>query len=281
MTEQARRLRELFASGEHFIAADCYSAVTARVVEKTGFKAAYLGGHAASAFHYAIPDNGIYSQVEQIELASRIAAVIDIPLVVDADTLGETIADAFHFVRRYERAGVAGIHVEDEVNPKHSSLVNGLLPIDAMQERLEACVKARTDLVIIARCDELYPVEYGGGGSGSVEKAIERGRAYIEAGADALMYPVSTSEATAELVAALPGRILTMGPTEPGTICNLSTGWGWSGAVQTHIERCRTLFEAGELSVDIGFDDKAELIQEDLYNALIGDWARKTGRPTR
>ena len=83
-----------------------------------------------------MPDNGIFSQVEQIEQAARIAAAIDIPLIADADTLGETVADAFHFTRRYIRAGIAGFHVEDEVNPKHSTYAGGLIPIVDMQARI-------------------------------------------------------------------------------------------------------------------------------------------------
>src|SRR5580658_2450308 len=138
MTDQAKKLRDMIGAGQHFVAADVYSALTGRIVERVGFKAAYLGGHACSAFHYALPDIGIFSQVEQIEQAARIAAAIDIPLIADADTLGETVADAFHFTRRYERAGIAGFHVEDEVNPKHSSYVNGLLPIAEMQAKIEA-----------------------------------------------------------------------------------------------------------------------------------------------
>jgi len=104
MSRQAEKLRNLIDSGTHFIAADAYSALTGRIVERVGFKAAYLGGHACSAFHYAMPDNGIFSQVEQLEQAARIVSAIEIPLIADADTLGETVADAFHFTRRYERA---------------------------------------------------------------------------------------------------------------------------------------------------------------------------------
>ena len=126
MPSQAQKLRDLINLDEHFIVADAYSALTARIVERVGFKAAYLGGHACSAFHYAVPDNGIFSQVEQLDQAARIAAAVDIPLIVDADTLGETVADAFHFTRRYERAGIAGFHVEDEINPKHSAYAGGL-----------------------------------------------------------------------------------------------------------------------------------------------------------
>ena len=151
MTIQAQKLRALIDSGKPFIAADAYSAATGRVVEQVGFPAAYLGGHACSAFHYALPDYGMFSQVEQIDQASRIVAAVDIPLIVDADQLGETTADAFHFTRRHERAGIAGFHVEDEVNPKHSSYSNGLLPIAEMQAKIEACTKAREDPAFVIR----------------------------------------------------------------------------------------------------------------------------------
>src|SRR5438045_1226798 len=91
MPSPGERLRALITKGEHFICGDTYSALTGRIVEHVGFPAAYLGGHACSAFHYAVPDNGVFSQVEQIEQASRIANVIGIPLIADADPLGETV----------------------------------------------------------------------------------------------------------------------------------------------------------------------------------------------
>lgn len=283
MATPAQKLRDLFNSGEHFIAADAYSALTARIVERVGFKAAYLGGHACSAFHYAVPDNGIFSQVEQIEQASRIAAAIDIPLIADADTLGETVADAFHFTRRYARAGIAGIHVEDEVNPKHSTYDNDLTSIGDMQARIEASVKGRGDsgLVIIARCDELYAKARRGGGGGSLEEAIKRGKAYIEAGADALVFPMATPEQTSELGAALSKPIVVLGLPIPGTACTLHTGWGWMGAAMLHLERARELFETGKVTADFNMPEKNALIEQDFYDELIAEWAQKTGRPTR
>ena len=283
MASQAQKLRDLFNSGEHFIAADCYSALTARIVEHVGFKAAYLGGHACSAFHYAVPDNGVFSQVEQIDQASRIAAAIDIPLIADADTLGETVADAYHFARRYARAGIAGIHVEDETNPKHSSYNNSLCSIEDMQARLEACVKGSGDsgMVVVARCDELYPQAYRGGGTGSLEEAIKRGKAYIEAGADALVFPLANPEQTAELKAALSKPIVVLGLPIPGTACTLHTGWGWLGAAKLHMERAKELFETGKVTADLNLAEKNALIEQDFYDQLIGDWAQKTGRPVR
>jgi 2-methylisocitrate lyase-like PEP mutase family enzyme len=280
------KLRALIDKGEHFIAGDAYSALTGRIVQYVGFKAAYLGGHACSAFHYAIPDNGIFSQVEQIEQASRIANAIDIPLIADADTLGETVADAYHFTRRYIQQGIAGFHVEDERNPKHSKHVNGLVSIEDQQARIDAAVRARRDMgrdfVIIARCDELYTSEMGGGGGGSLDEAIKRGFAYAEAGADVLFFPPRPDPVPA-LVKAFGSkiRVATMGFNVPGTAFNMFTG-GWVTAAVNHLKMARELMETGKVtSATFQFPEKYELIQHPLFDDLIEQWAKKTGRPTR
>ena len=283
MTEQARKLRNLINKGEHFVVADAYSALTGRIVESVGFKAAYLGGHACSAFHYALPDNGIFSQVEQIEQAARIATAINIPLIADADTLGETTADAFHFTRRYMRAGIAGFHIEDEVNPKHSTWANGLIAIADMQVRIDACKRARegSDLVIIARCDEMYLNSQRGGGGGSIEAAKRRGLAYAEAGADALVFPRAAPEVTQELARAMPIPLCTLGSDVAGTAFTLSTGWGWLGAAQLHLSRARELMQTGMVKMDPVLEGKDELLEQPLYDALTRGWAERTGRKTR
>ena len=283
MKDQARELRNLIKSGEHFVAAEAYSALTGRIVERVGFKAAYLGGHACSAFHYAVPDNGVFSQVEQIEQAARIAGAMDIPLIADADTLGETVADAFHFTRRYVRAGIAGFHVEDEVNPKHSTWSNGLCSIEDMQARIHACVQARGDsaLVIIVRCDEMYPDARRGGGAGSIEEAKRRGKAYAEAGADVLVFPIASPQATEELASAMTVPVCTLGFNCPGTAFTLSTGWGWMGAAQLHLARAKELMETGTVKMDPNIEGKDALIEQGLYDGLTRDWAEKTGRKVR
>jgi 2-methylisocitrate lyase-like PEP mutase family enzyme len=283
MSPAAQKLRTLIESGEHFVAAEAYSALTGRIVEKVGFKAAYLGGHACSAFHYAMPDNGIFSQIEQIEQAARIAAAMDIPLIADADTLGETVADAYHLTRRYVAAGIAGYHIEDEVNPKHSSYSGGLCSIADMQARIDACVRARGDsvFVIIARCDELYPAERRGGGAGSVAEAIRRGKAYAEAGADALVYPIASPDDHAAIIREMPVPVCTLGFDLPDTAFTLSTGWGWLGAAQLHMARAKELMATGSINMDYVLEGKDELIDQTFYDDLIADWAHKTGRTVR
>ena len=286
MPTKAEKLRALIEKGEHFVCGDTFSAITGRIAEYVGFPAAYLGGHACSAFHYAVPDNGVFSQVEQIDQASRIANVMNIPLIADADTLGETVADAYHFTRRYIQQGIAGFHVEDERNPKHSKHVNGLWSIEDQQARIDAAVRARRDsgqdLVIIARCDALYPSTAGGGGSGSMEDAIKRGHAYVEAGADVLFYP-PLPDHVPELVKALGSRIpiATMGFSVPGTAFNMATG-GWVTASANHLKMMRELKETGRItSGNFNFPEKYELIDHPLYDELISEWAEKTGRESR
>ncbi len=283
MSSMAQKLRGLIAENKHFVAAEAYSALTGRIVEHVGFKAAYMGGHAASAFHYAVPDNGVYSQVEQIEQAGRIAAAMDIPLMADADTLGETVADAYHFTRRYVHAGVAGVHVEDEMNPKHSRWKNGLCRIDDMQARIDAMVRARGDsgFVIIARCDEMYGQERGGGGTQSIEEAIKRGRAYAEAGADALVYPIAGPDDHAQIVPEVGIPVCTLGFDLPDTAFTLSTGWGWLGAAQLHMARAKELMATGSVQMDHVLEGKNQLIEQDLYDGLIAEWVAKTGREGR
>lgn len=285
MQDQGKKLRDLLNSGEHFIAAEAYSALTGRIVEQVGFKAAYLGGHACSAFHYAVPDNGIFSQVEQIEQAARIAHAINIPLIADADTLGETVADAYHYTRRYIQMGIAGFHVEDERNPKHSKHVNGLCSIEDMQARIDAAVRARrdmgADLLIVARCDEMYASEMGGGGTGDMQEAIRRGHAYGEAGADAIVF-VPRPDPIPELAKAMKIPVCTLGFNIPGTAFTLSTGWGWVTAATNHLKMARELMETGSVaSANFNFPEKYDLIDQPLYDGLIEEWAEKTGRPTR
>jgi 2-methylisocitrate lyase-like PEP mutase family enzyme len=284
---KAEILRALIDKGEHFIAADAYSAITGRVVEHVGFPAAYVGGHACSAFHYAVPDNGVFSQVEQIEQAARIAHAIDIPLIADADTLGETVADAYHFTRRYIQQGIAGFHVEDECNPKHSKYVNGLCSIEDMQARIDAAARARRDtgqdLVIIARCDEMYEGARGGGGTGSMDEAIRRGHAYAEAGADALVF-VPRPEPIPALAEAMGSRIpvCTLGFSVPGTAFAISNGWGWLTATALHLKMARELMQTGKVTSAIyDLPEKYELLEHPLFDGLIEEWARETGRPSR
>jgi 2-methylisocitrate lyase-like PEP mutase family enzyme len=277
-----RRQLRLLMAGEPFLAAECYSALTARIVEEVGFRAAYMGGHGTSMMHYAIPDNGVFTPTEMVEQAGRVAEVISIPLIIDADQCGETVADVHRSVRRYEHAGVAGLHLEDEIPPKHSRWNGPLLPIGDMQARIRAAVAARRDpdFVIIVRCDELYDV--GGGGSGSLDEAIRRGVAYQEAGADAYLPTFATEEQVAAITRHVTVPVVGFGRLCPGLSFSLSTGWGTASAARQHRHWAAHLLEHGDLPPEaFEFPGKSEAIQQAPYDQVIEDWVTSTGRELR
>src|SRR5262249_54158075 len=160
--------------------------------------------------------------------ASRVAEAVDIPIIVDADQVGESVADVHRNIPRYERAGVAGVHMEDEITPKHSTFDGPLMSIVDMQARITAATEARpaSDFLIIARCDEFYNV--GGGGSGSLDEAIRRGIAYAEAGADAFLPTMATDDQITAIAAEVPIPLAGFGKLTKGLAFSLFTGWGTS-----------------------------------------------------
>jgi hypothetical protein len=114
-----------------------------------------------------------------------------------------------------------------------------------------------------------------------MEEAIARGKAYAEAGADVMVYPMATVEMTATLMAALPIPVCVLGPVVPGTAFALHTGWGWMGAAQLHLDRATELMETGSVTMGSMFPRKGEFIEQAFYDDLIAEWARKTGRQVR
>ena len=280
MTTPAAALRALINGGEPFIAADCYSALTGRIVERIGFKAAYMGGHATSMMHYAIPDNGIYLPTEAAEQAARVAEALSIPLIIDADSLGESIADVHRSIRRYEFAGVAGIHIEDEALPKHSTWDGALLEIEDMAERIAVACEARTDpdFVIIARCDELYAA--GGGGNGSIEEMARRGIAYAKAGADMFLANFADDAQLEILSREVPIPLASYGPPARGCVLGLATGWGVAGAAVAHQRYAQMIFNGQELPYqELSFEGKDDLIRQGEYDLLVERWRERKGLP--
>src|SRR5690349_15573467 len=107
MTRTTTKLRELLESERPLLFPDCNTALTARVLETVGFHAGYAGGHSTGMMHYAIPDYGVLTPTEMIDQARRMCAVVDIPLIFDADEFGGTVPGAFRSVPLYIQAGAA------------------------------------------------------------------------------------------------------------------------------------------------------------------------------
>jgi carboxyvinyl-carboxyphosphonate phosphorylmutase len=191
------RLRELMSGPAPVPAPGAYDALSARLVEAAGFPAVYMTGFGVSASLLGRPDVGLATMTEMVDAARRIVSAVGVPVIADADTGYGNALNVIRTVREYERAGVAGIHLEDQVAPKRCGHLAGkqVIAAETMVDRLRAAVEARTDpdFVLIARTDA-RAVE-------GVAAAIERGRRYRDAGADVLFIEALHSEQEIETVA--------------------------------------------------------------------------------
>jgi 2-methylisocitrate lyase-like PEP mutase family enzyme len=197
--ERGRRptLRERFAAGEMVLAPGCYDALGARLVEEAGFPAAYMTGFGSAASRLGRPDVGLMAMPEMVDNARRIVDAVDIPVVADADTGYGNAINVIRTVHEYEAAGVAAIHLEDQVMPKKCGHISGkhVVDVQEMVAKVSAAVAARRsdDLLIIARTDA-RAVE-------GLDGALARARAYRDAGADALFVEAPESESEIRAVA--------------------------------------------------------------------------------
>ncbi len=192
------RLRELLDAGQTIVAPGAFGPLAARLVEEAGFPAVYMTGFGTSAALLGRPDVGLLTMTEMADNAARIAACVDIPVLADADTGYGNPLNVIRTVGVYEAAGVAGLHLEDQVAPKKCGHMEDKQVIGAaeMAEKVRAAVEARTDpdFVIVARTDA-RAVE-------GLPAALDRGRRYRDAGADALFIEALVSEAEIEAAAA-------------------------------------------------------------------------------
>ncbi len=176
--KRSSRLRQLMDRSV-VLAPGVYNALFAKAVEHTGFDAIYVTGFGTAA-RYGYPDVGLITQTEMVQNLRHICRATTIPVVADADTGYGNIINVRRTVREYERAGVAGLHLEDQVFPKKCGFMEGkaVIPLEEHTQKIRAALDARTDpdTVIIARTDALAPNGW--------EDALARARAYREAGAD-------------------------------------------------------------------------------------------------
>jgi 2-methylisocitrate lyase-like PEP mutase family enzyme len=173
-----------------------YDALAARLVEEAGFEAVYMTGFGTAAARLGRPDVGLLTMPEMVDNAKGIARACRLPVIADADTGYGNAINVVRTVQEFEQAGVAAIHIEDQVSPKRCGHLDGkqVVPVDEMLSKIRAAVAAAgPDLVLIARTDAAA-VE-------GMEAAIDRARRYRDAGADVLFVEAATSEADIERVA--------------------------------------------------------------------------------
>jgi 2-methylisocitrate lyase-like PEP mutase family enzyme len=173
-------LRKLIKGREIVMAPGAMDSLTARLVERAGFPAVYMTGFGATASRLGMPDIGLLSQTEMTEHARNMTRAVSIPVIADADTGYGGPSNIQRTVREYVQAGVAAIHLEDQVAPKRCGQLAGIRLIDAQENaaRLHCAVEARgsDDMLIIGRTDAMPAL--------GAEEAIRRARLYQEAGVD-------------------------------------------------------------------------------------------------
>jgi 2,3-dimethylmalate lyase len=193
-----RRLRDLLAGPGPVLAPGVFDALGARLVEEAGFPAVYMTGFGTAAALLGRPDVGLLTMSEMVENAARIVAACDLPVIADADTGYGNPINVIRTVQEYERAGVAAIHIEDQVAPKKCGHMEGkqVIPSSEMEAKVRAAVAARRsdDFMIIARTDA-RAVE-------GMASAIDRARRYRDAGADVLFVEAAETEDEVAVVAA-------------------------------------------------------------------------------
>ncbi|MBP0937276.1 MULTISPECIES: methylisocitrate lyase [Streptomyces] len=194
-TPAARRraLRERLASGRLLRMPGAISPYSARLIQEAGFEAVYLSG-AVLAADLALPDIGLTTSAEVAARAQQVTRVTDLPVLVDADTgFGEPM-NAARTLQLMEDAGLAGLHLEDQVNPKRCGHLDGkgVVPREEMVRRLRAaaCARRDPDFLLMARTDA-RAVE-------GLAAAIDRAKAYVDAGAEAIFPEALAGEAEFE-----------------------------------------------------------------------------------
>ena len=176
----ATALRERLAEGAPLLLPGITDCITARIAQSVGFDACYLTGAGFANIQFGLPDVGLISMNEVVTQAARIVDGINIPVIVDADTgYGGPLA-VMRTLHLLEKAGVAGMQIEDQADPKRCGHFDRkrLIDLEEMLIKIDAALKARRneDFVLVARTDAR--------GVDGLEEAISRGKAYAEAGAD-------------------------------------------------------------------------------------------------
>ncbi|QNE36066.1 methylisocitrate lyase [Leifsonia shinshuensis] len=179
--EKRAAFRARLASGELVRMPGAFNPLSARLIERKGFEGVYISGAVLSA-DLGLPDIGLTTLTEVAGRSAQIARMTDLPTLVDADTgFGEPMNVA-RTVQTLEDAGVAGLHIEDQVNPKRCGHLDGkqVVDEDTALKRIRSAADARRDsnLLIMARTD-IRAVE-------GLEAAIDRAKALVDAGADAI-----------------------------------------------------------------------------------------------
>ncbi|RJP46685.1 MAG: carboxyvinyl-carboxyphosphonate phosphorylmutase [Anaerolineaceae bacterium] len=195
---KAKALRNLLSQPGILVVPGATDALSARIVEDVGFGAVYVSGAGIANVQFALPDIGLLTLTEMLEPIRRIVEAVNIPVLADADTGYGNAVNVTRTVQVYEDAGVAAIQLEDQVTPKRSGHFNGMeiIPAEEMILKINAAVKVRRKMLIIARTDAIA--------TNGMDEAVRRANLYARAGADILFVEAPTQK---EQIAELPRKI--------------------------------------------------------------------------
>lgn len=174
------KLRDILGRRGILMLPGIYDAFTAKIAVRAGFECLYMTGSGSSTSLLGRPDVGLLTMTEMTNNAARIVYSVNVPVIADADTGYGNAMNMIRTIEEYERAGVAGVHIEDQVLPKKCGHMEGkrLVSIEEMIGKIRAATDSRRDqdFLIIARTDARSVLGF--------EEAVKRGRLYAEAGAD-------------------------------------------------------------------------------------------------
>ncbi|HUF92756.1 MAG TPA: isocitrate lyase/PEP mutase family protein [Candidatus Limnocylindria bacterium] len=197
MNARTTTLRSLVNKKDGLVVPGAYDGISARLVETAGFPVVYMTGYGTSASRFGLPDLGFAGLAEMADHARNMAAAVTVPLIADADTGYGNALNVRRTVQAYEGAGVAGLHIEDQVAPKRCGHLSGhqVIPRGEFAGKIRAAADARQDpdFLIIARTDAISAVDF--------DEALRRGEAALKAGADVLFIEAPRDEAQVERVA--------------------------------------------------------------------------------
>ena len=187
-----RKLRNLMQEHKFLYTPGITTPLHAMIVEKAGFEFAYMGGYDVSLTLLGLPDVGLITETEMVANAGHIARSVKIPLIADADTGYGNAINVIRTVQNFEAAGLAAIHIEDQVSPKRCGHVAGkaIISLEEAVGKLKAALDARKDrdFVIIARTDAIAAT--GGG----LDEAVRRGKEFARIGCDMVWAEFPTAD---------------------------------------------------------------------------------------
>jgi len=260
----SQKLRHLLLQDQLYVAPGVYNGLSAKLVESAGFPIVYASGGAISR-STGVPDMGLISYTQIVEILTQIVDAVSIPVIADFDNGYGNALNALYSIKAFERAGVAGIHMEDQILPKRCGHYEGKQIVSTTEfiQKIKAVREtANPDLYIIARTDAIA-VE-------GIDAAIKRGHKYIEAGADMLFIEAPTTvEQVKKIAAELPyPKLLNMfysGKTPIVPLKDLKS-WGYNLVIDpSDLQRASIKAMQDVLQV-IKKDGHSESVKENLVS---------------